>query len=851
MNWIFSKISQLLHKRFPGFSSEHEQALSRDIIALLAFIYLSFHFFTAKIPSDILPFFVFSGAFFIASILLTISIFSSKPSKTRQAVAMISDVCAITYGMYMNGEIGTLFYGIYLWIIVGNGLRYGSKALFRTQLLSVLGFVSVIFFSDYWPNHKTLASGLLFTMLAIPLLTFSLLERLKRAVARAEEANKAKSFFIANISHEIRTPLNGIIGANDLILDTQLNSEQQELVNTMHNSGRSLLKLIENVLDFSKIESGKLTAEIIDFDLHELINNSADIFSVQTEKKGLRLHIRVTPDTAFLLRGDAQHLRQVIINLLGNAIKFTNEGKVELRVTTLNQNETSTRLRFEVIDTGIGIPESAQHTIFESFKQAHTDTIESYGGTGLGTTISKQLVEFMGGTIGLHSIVNQGTTFWFELPFDKPPEKRSPEKRQTLRHMCVLGTGMSAREQSNVATCMSGWGGRFRHAESIDQLLSLLEQIPSEEQRNHIVLCSPQGLSLTAKELVTRIGSAHTSGKVSLIMLDADPSRTSEADLMAMGYDGSLSMPIDKSLLFNTVHRVMSANAESNDVISFMKHYERSNVTQQKINILVADDNGTNRIILAKILERAGHNVNMVENGEQALDILDGHRYDLAIMDMHMPVLGGLEAFKIYRATNRERPNMPIIILTASATVEARRMCEEAGVDAFLTKPIETYSLLETIKRLTLGPGKPTDVSQPANTQPAAEKHIDATVLNEHTVHQLKLLGDGSNEFLDAVVKGFLLEGRQLLESMNTALLKREYMSFRESAHALKGSSGNIGAEALFKVCREISQLNLSELRESAHNRMNAAQKAFDSTRLMLMIYLKTPQHEIEKVSHE
>jgi two-component system sensor histidine kinase RpfC len=282
-----------------------------------------------------------------------------------------------------------------------------------------------------------------------------------------------------------------------------------------------------------------------------------------------------------------------------------------------------------------------------------------------------------------------------------------------------------------------------------------------------------------------------------------------------------------------------------------MKHYERVNMEKQKLNILIADDNGTNRIILAKILERAGHNVNMVENGEEALDILEGHRYDLAIMDMHMPVMGGLEAFKIYRSTELDRPYMPVIILTASATVEARQVCEEAGVDAFLTKPIQTNKLLDTIKSLMPIHSKGKDIPQPEHIQAKATKASDATLLNENTVHQLKVLGGENDDFLESVIEGFILEGKQLLESMNTALQKGEYATFKELAHALKGSSGNIGAEALFKVCREISQLSQSELRDSADTQLSAAQNTFNATRLMLMIYLKTARHDTETVLHK
>jgi two-component system sensor histidine kinase RpfC len=840
-----------LRAKFPNYGSEHEQALVRIIFSVLVFSYLGYKYFSAENPSAIRPAFIFSGMFFFSAILLAIAIFlSSKPSERRQFLAMLTDISAITCVMYMSGEVGSLFFGIYLWVTVGNGLRYGSRSLLMAQALSVLGFVAVILLNDYWLTHSTLAVGLLLTLISIPLFTFVLLERLKQAITHAEEANQAKSIFLANMSHEMRTPLNGVIGASDLILSTPLNTEQKDLVKTLRNSGHILLKLIEDVLDFSKIESGKLTVEIVDFDLHSMINSTLDMFASQAEKKGLRLHMNSSPETCFLLRGDAQHLRQIIINLVGNAIKFTKVGRVELRVSTLDQDETTTRLRFEVIDTGIGIQQESQQAIFESFTQAHADISKNYGGTGLGTTISKQLVHFMGGEIGLHSVVNQGSTFWFELPFEKPQERRTLDKRQALSQLRVFGVGMPDSEQTSVAAYLTGWGGRFNHAGSAAQLLSLLGQIPSGGQRNHVVLCRPQALGMKAKDFAAQVWAEYASSKVSLIMLDADPDGNSVAELLKMGYACLLRTPIDKTLLFNAVHGVMSTGAAADDVISFMKHYERTTLEKRRLNILVADDNGTNRMIISKILGRAGHSVDLVENGEQALDILENKRYDLAIMDMHMPVLHGLEALKIYRMIDRMVPRMPIVILTANATIEAKRECEEAGADAFLTKPIDAYTLLDTIARLTATHNKAADTPKPANSRPMQVIAEDALLLNENTLRRLKLLGGENDNFLDMVIQGFLLEGEQLIETMKMALLKHEYTTFKELAHALKGSSGNVGAEALFQICREISLLNHSDLQISANDLLSKTQESFSATRLAMIRYLEAPQqaHLLNKV---
>ena len=841
MTQVLENFFRQLRAKFPDYGSEHEQALVRIIISLLVFIYLSYKLFSAGNPSSIRPLFNVSGLFFFSAVLLAIAIFrSSKPSENRQFLSLVGDISAITYGMYMNGDVGSIFFGIYLWVTVGNGLRYGSKALLRAQALSVLGFVTVILFNDYWSSHITLAIGLLLTLISIPLFTFSLLERLNKAIIRAEEASKAKSYFLANMSHEMRTPLNGVIGASDLILGTPLNAEQKDLVKTLRNSGRILLKLIENVLDFSKIESGKLIAKIVDFDLHSLINNTMDMFASQAEKKGLRLHMHASPETCFLLRGDAQHLRQVIINLVGNAIKFTRTGVVELRVSTLSQNTTSARLRFEVIDTGIGIPQESQQDIFESFTQAHANISSSYGGTGLGTTISKQLVQFMGGQIGLHSEVGKGSVFWFELPFEKQPESRVLDELPTLRQIRVIGAGMPGSEQAAVANHLSSWGARFEHAESPAQLFKLLGQTASDGLHNHVVLCRPQTLGMDAREFATHIWAEYSTSNVSLILIVSDSAGNDQEELLKLGYSCLLKSPIDKTLLFNALHGALPSEAVSPEVVSFVEHYERSSHEKRRLNILVAEDNATNRKIISKILEYAGHSVDLVENGDLALDMLENKHYDLAIMDMHMPVMAGLEALKIYRMSNRTEPRMPFAILTASATVEARSECEAAGVDAFLTKPIDAHTLLDTVALLTSTVNNATDTqrSDPMSRGTGEPPAVDELLINKKTLHHLRLLGAMSDNFLDSVIHGFFLEGEQLLEAMNKALQQHEYVQFKELAHALKGSSGNLGAEALFQICREISYSNHADLQASADNLLKKARDSFNDTRQAMIRYL-------------
>ena len=816
---------------------EYEQVSLRVLYSLAIFLYLSFETLLDRSRSIPLNVYVFSIIYLSVSIgLLLLLLHKQTGSRKRQWGSMISDIGAITYALLYLQEMGFLLFGIYLWIIVGNGIRYGIPSLIASYALSLLGFTMVVTLNPFWTSQPFLAAGLMLTLTLIPLYLLKLLKQLNNAIRSAREANLAKSRFLAHMSHEMRTPLNGVIGTSDLLTTTPLNGEQFDLVNTLKISAQTLLQLIENVLDFSKIESGKLISEKADFDLHQLVRGTLEMFKSQAKLQGLRLEVRFSSDTCYLLRGDTLHLRQIIINLVGNAIKFTDRGSVELRVSTLQQNETNTRIRFEVIDTGIGISAEAQKTIFESFTQASADISRQYGGSGLGTTISRQLAILMGGEMGLQSEPGVGSIFWFELPFEKQLLTKANVAPRGLGQLQIVTLGMKANERDILGSFLSGWGIQFHHEISISHFFYRLENIPAEQQKFVIVLCSPQNLGMDVLEFSTRAQVACPSREISLVWVTADLQNISEKNLLEAGYSCLLRTPVDKTLLFNALHGIMTPQPPQG-VISFKDHYQRNALEKTGISILLAEDNGTSRKIISKILEYGGHRVDVAENGEEALDKLETKHYGLIILDMNMPLMGGLDVLKIYRATSRQKPPTPVIVLTANATTEAMRECSEAGADAYMSKPVDAVTLLDAISRLTATETRNETVGlkgKSTNT-PAS---LSPILVKESTLHHLELLGEGQEDFMPIVIHGFITETEKLLEAMRIAISKEDYPALKELAHTIKGSAGNIGAEALHLICRDIMQLDLNEIQERAEPLLIVAQERFKATQMTLTSYL-------------
>lgn len=694
LKWVVSRLSQRP-------DTEHAQALVRLGLLSVVLVFLLWSDFVGSRPPAYGPVMAMVAIGFAVGVALLCAILI-RPGRSdlRRIVGMLSDYGLMGAAMAVMGGPLAWVYVLIQWVTVGNGLRYGNRYLYAAMILALLSFGSAATLNVYWHHNLSLTIGLLVGLVAVPLYLAKLLRDLTLATREAMRANEAKSRFLANMSHEFRTPLNGLAGVSELLATTRLDAEQREYLATIRASTSNLLALVEDVLDISAIEAGKVKLVDSVFSVRELVRSIDLILQPAAREKRLDYRSEVADDVPEWVNGDAAHLRQILLNLVSNAVKFTHEGSVRLSVEAVGGEGSLVRLKFLVADTGIGIPESARERLFEAFEQVDTTLARGFGGTGLGTSIAKRLAEAMGGSIGFESRERFGSRFWVELPFA-------------------------------AAAAVPG--------------------------------AAPAGRS---------------------------------------GAEGA---------------------ATGENVIAFGDAFLRHRARVRSMRVLIADDHAANRMVLERLLQKAGHVVSSVAGGEEVLEAVALRDYDAIVVDLHMPGVSGLDLLNEFRVLQAGAPKTPVIVLSADVTPESIRNCERAGAYAFLAKPVVATKLLDLLAEIAAAGARGTAAKQGSGFDPpvAEGDGPESGAFDESVLEELAGL-DMGERFLEKFVGQCLEDADASLDRLERAAREEDWDAVRDHAHALKGVASNLGLSALAAASGDVMKTAGWQLRREWPRRLEA-----------------------------